>query len=185
MNLLQWFEKGIEPDTYIEEMTKHKENLLTIYDHFDLPDDHHFWEQVKERQLQVIVLTEDWCGDAMLNIPILLKLAEVTDMNVRMLYRDQNLALMDQYLTNGKSRSIPILIFIDQHGNERTKWGPRAESIQAFVNEAQGTLPNKESSDYQEKFKEMILFMNKTFRDNTHFWQDVYSSLKNALQKAL
>ena len=53
-----------------------------------------------------------------------------------MLLRDQNLELMDQYLTNGTSRAIPIFVFIDQNGNERAVWGPRAETVQHFVDGA-------------------------------------------------
>ncbi|MHC8520324.1 thioredoxin family protein [Rossellomorea sp. H39__3] len=70
----------------------------------------------------MIAITEDWCGDAMVNIPILLKLAEAAGIEVKMILRDENLELMDQYLTNGTSRSIPIFIFIDGEGKERMVW---------------------------------------------------------------
>src|SRR5690625_6161251 len=53
----------------------------------------------------------------MLNIPIFLKIAEIANMPVRFLNRDENLELMDEYLTNG-NRVIPIFIFIDEDGNE-------------------------------------------------------------------
>ncbi|GGB36807.1 thioredoxin [Lentibacillus populi] len=184
MNLNEWYEKGMLPDTYIESMQEHKENLLYIYDHFTVPDDQAFVNSLKDRNLRVIVLTEDWCGDAMLNVPILLRLAEQTSMSVKMLLRDQNLELMDQYLTNGKSRSIPIFIFINENGNEITKWGPRADKLQRFVNASQKELPPKVADDYKEKFNEMLLFMTKSFRDNTDFWNEVYNSLKHTLQSA-
>jgi hypothetical protein len=182
MELNQWYEKGMSPDVYIESMEKHKENLLHIYDEYTLPQDDAFFRKLREDDLRVIVLTEDWCGDAMLNIPILLRLAEAGNMDVRMLLRDDNLELMDQYLTNGKSRSIPIFIFIDKDGNEAAKWGPRAETLQKFFDEARTKLPDKEAEDYDEKFKEMLFFITKSFRDNTDFWDDVYQSLKHTLQ---
>ncbi|WP_077317696.1 thioredoxin family protein [Virgibacillus proomii] len=185
MKLNDWFEKGMQPDMYIESMQNHKENLLTIYDNFILPNDQAFFEKVRQKELRVIMLTEDWCGDAMLNIPILLKLAEAAEMDVRMLLRDQNLKLMDQYLTNGKSRSIPIFIFIHKNGNEVAKWGPRADKIQAFVDKANAKLPDKEAKDYQEKFKEMIYFMTQTFINNQSFWDEVYQSLKQSLQHTI
>jgi hypothetical protein len=182
MDLNQWFEKGMSPDVYIESMEKHKENLLHIYDEFTLPQDDAFFRELQEADLRAIVLTEDWCGDAMLNIPILLHLAEAGNIDVRMLLRDENLELMDQYLTNGKSRSIPIFIFIDKNGNEVAKWGPRAEALQKFFEESRAKLPDKEAADYDEKFKEMLFFITKSFRDNTDFWDDVYQSLKHTLQ---
>ncbi|MBM7600717.1 hypothetical protein JOC34_003128 [Virgibacillus halotolerans] len=182
MNLNDWYEKAMSPDTYIESMDKHKENLLHIYDNFKIPDEKELFDEIKDKQLRVIVLTEDWCGDAMLNIPILLRLAEVSNINVRMLLRDQNLELMDQYLTNGKSRSIPIFVFIDENGNEVAKWGPRTKKIQQFVDGANKKLPAKDTADYKVKFNEMILFMMKSYRSNTAFWDDVYMSLKQTLQ---
>lgn len=182
MNLNEWYEKAMSPDTYIESMDKHKENLLHVYDHFSTPRDDAFFLGVKKRNLRVIVLTENWCGDAMLNIPILLRLTEAADVNVRMLLRDQNLELMDHYLTNGKSRSIPIFIFIDEDGNEVSKWGPRTKNIQQFIDDSNENLPSEVTEDYKEKFSEMLLFMTKSFRDNTDFGDDVYKSLKQTLQ---
>ncbi|MFC4558616.1 thioredoxin family protein [Virgibacillus kekensis] len=185
MNLNHWYEKAVNPDTYIESMNQHKASLLHIYDEFTPPEDTDFFEKLAEKNLRVIVLTEDWCGDAMLNIPILIRLAEQARMSVRMLLRDENLELMDQYLTNGKSRSIPIFIFIDEAGNEIAKWGPRAKTIQEFVDNSRNNLPSKEAEDYEEKSKEMFMFMTKSYRDNTDFWKEVYNSLKKTLQKTL
>lgn len=181
MDLNQWFEKGMLPDKYIKVMNEHKTNLLHIYDHFTLQANDEELATIRAKKLRVIVLTEDWCGDAMLNIPILLRIAEKTDMSVRMLLRDQNLELMDQYLTNGKSRSIPIFIFINDTGHEVAKWGPRAPSIQAFVDQSRAALPDKNATDYDEKFQEMLRFMTSNFRDNTDFWQDVSKNIIETL----
>ncbi|MFC2947135.1 thioredoxin family protein [Virgibacillus sediminis] len=183
MELNDWFEKGMSPDTYIESMNKHKENLLHVYDHFQLPEDEEVFRQIKDRNLRAIILTEDWCGDAMMNVPVLLRLAEAADIDIRMLLRDENLELMDQYLTNGTSRSIPIFIFIDENGNEAAVWGPRAKEVQQFVDNAKDALPEKDAEGYEQKFKEMLFFMTKTFRDNQDFWLDTYKSIKQELKR--
>ena len=181
LTLNDWFDKGIPSKNYVEEMKQHKEDLLHIYNAYTLPEDETFFSSLKEKKLRVIVLTEDWCGDAMMNTPILLHLAEKTDMEVRMLPRDQNLELMDQYLTNGKSRSIPIFVFIDETGNEVAKWGPRAEPVQQFVDEVRKDLPAKEADDYKEKFNAMIQTMYGEFKSNETFWSYVYESMKSSL----
>ncbi|GER67994.1 hypothetical protein BpJC7_19880 [Weizmannia acidilactici] len=82
--------------------------------------------KLKSRSLRSLVLTEDWCGDAMLNIPILLKSAEVAGICVKMVYHDDE--LMDQYLTNG-SRPIPFFIFLNERGEEAAVWIPRSPSL--------------------------------------------------------
>ena len=105
-------------------------------------------------------------------------------MQVRMLLRDQNLELMDQYLTNGKARSIPIFVFINENGEEVAKWGPRAAELQQFVDHSRASLPPQDAQDHDEKAKEMYLFISKSYRDNQDFWLAVYNSLKETLAKA-
>ena len=47
--------------------------------------------------------------------------------------RDENLALIDSYLTNG-GRAIPKVIFIDTETNqELAVWGPRPEAAQSIM----------------------------------------------------
>lgn len=184
MNLEQWFEKGMSAERYIESMEVNKEKLKTILNRFEVPqEDETFFTKIKEEQLRVIVLTEDWCGDAMLNVPILLKLAEKTDMNVRMLLRDQNLELMDQYLTNSTSRAIPIFIFIDRTGNERAVWGSRAEAIQQYVEEQRATLPPKDDPTFTEKQKELYENMHERYTSDESVWNEVYNSLKRRIDR--
>jgi hypothetical protein len=52
---------------------------------------------------------------------------------LRFLMRDENPALMDRYLTNGVSRSIPKLIAVDTvTAEELFTWGPRPTPLQAM-----------------------------------------------------
>lgn len=185
MDLNEWFQKGLTPNEYVTSMETHKEDLVHIYEQFDPPDDTAFFQELKNKNWRVIALTEDWCGDAMLNIPVLLRLAENADIAVRMILRDSHLELMDNYLTNGKSRSIPIFIFLNDKGEEVTTWGPRAEKIQQFTDETKAKLPASDAEDYQEKSRELLYFMSQTFRNRASFWNEVYDSLKNALQNAV
>jgi len=78
-----------------------------------------------------LVITEGWCGDAAQNIPIIMKLAAENPLiQVHFLLRDENLHLMDQYLTNG-GRSIPKLIALDTNTLEELfNWGPRPAAAQ-------------------------------------------------------
>ncbi|HEY4602220.1 MAG TPA: thioredoxin family protein [Cerasibacillus sp.] len=177
MDLNKWYNKGIPVEEYIRSMEKHKEQLLHVYNHFKLPDKRQTLKEIEEKKLRVIVLTEDWCGDAMLNLPILLHIAKEINMDVRILYRDDNLELMDQYLTNGKSRSIPIFIFIDEDGNEVAKWGPRAEAVQQFVDETLTALPPKDAANYEQEFKKAIQLMTTSYHQNKQFWSDVFDSI--------
>lgn len=84
-----------------------------------------------EKEWVWLVLTEAWCGDAAQNIPAIVKIAEQSDnIDVRFILRDENLDIMDEYLTNG-GRSIPKLICLDANSLEEVgSWGPRPEVAQ-------------------------------------------------------
>jgi len=75
-----------------------------------------------------LVITEGWCGDAAQNIPIIEKIAAENDrIETRYVLRDENLELMDKYLTNN-ARSIPKLICLDAETLEEIgSWGPRPQ----------------------------------------------------------
>ena len=95
-----------------------------------------------ERKLLVIV--EDWCGDASNTVPIVAKLAHsVPGLELRVILRDTNPEVMDQYLTNG-SRSIPIVIALDENFQELGHWGPRPKELQAWVMANRNTMPKTE-----------------------------------------
>lgn len=81
----------------------------------------------------LLVLVEDWCGDAVNTLPVIGRLAEhVPNIDLRVLGRDTNLDLMDAHLTNG-SRSIPVVMILDANYQERAWWGPRPAELQAWV----------------------------------------------------
>ncbi|NER16979.1 thioredoxin family protein [Spongiivirga citrea] len=100
-----------------------------------------------------LVLTESWCGDAAQTMPAMQKLAGLTDkIDFKVVLRDENLELMDQYLTNG-GRSIPKLIAIDNATDEVVgTWGPRPTKATKLVNdfkEAHGKLTPEFKQDLQ------------------------------------
>ena len=90
-----------------------------------------------------LVLTEGWCGDAAQNLPVIHKMAELNkNINLKLVLRDENLELMDLFLTNG-GRSIPKLIALDKDNNVIDTWGPRptiATKMVADYKETHGSL---------------------------------------------
>ena len=82
------------------------------------------------RPLQVLVLAEDWCGDVIDNLPILGRLAaESGKLDLRIFLRDQHLDLMDQYLNQGRFRSIPVFVFFDDDFDEIGRFVERPASV--------------------------------------------------------
>lgn len=93
-----------------------------------------------------MVITEDWCGDSAQNLPYIAALAELnSNIDLRILLRDDNPDIMDHYLTNGISRSIPILVAFEENGEELFRWGPRPAEAQELVDnlKSQGYSKNE------------------------------------------
>lgn len=106
--------------------------------------------QIKKenRKITWLVITEAWCGDAAQVIPVLNKLAaENENIDLKLILRDENLEVMDQFLTNG-TRSIPILIVLDSETLEvLNSWGPRPVEVQEMVMDAKSqALANPDES---------------------------------------
>jgi hypothetical protein len=81
-----------------------------------------------------LVLSESWCGDAAHALPVMNKMAEATHgIDFKVVLRDENLNLMNAFLTNG-AMSIPKLIAIDSNtGQVLANWGARPSVAKAMV----------------------------------------------------
>lgn len=107
--------------------------------------------------LTFLVLTEGWCGDAAQILPVLNKVDEAIErITVKFLYRDQNLELMDLFLTNG-GRSIPKVIVVDNNTLEiKGDWGPRPTP-------AQDMFMVYKNSEIKTDYKEFQVEMQKWY----------------------
>ena len=95
-------------------------------------------------QRKLLVIAEDWCGDASNTVPVIAKLVDsAPGLELRVIPRDANPDVMDRYLTNG-SRSIPIVVALDEQFQEVGHWGPRPTQLQAWVMANRGTTPKAE-----------------------------------------
>ena len=82
-----------------------------------------------------LIFTEGWCGDAAQLVPIMEAVAQVSagHLITHYLLRDDNLDLMDLYLTAG-SRAIPRLVVLAADTlREVANWGPRPAPAQELM----------------------------------------------------
>lgn len=89
------------------------------------------------------VITEGWCGDSAQSLPIINKIAEANPrIQLRIILREENLEIMDNFLTNG-GRSIPKLI-AERDGIIRFVWGPRPQKCQELFDQLK-----KDNTDFE------------------------------------
>ena len=80
------------------------------------------------------VITEGWCGDASQIIPVIAKLASLSEkIDLKILLRDENPKIMNNHLTNG-GMAIPIMVSVNNAtGFSTPHFGPRPTAIQEMV----------------------------------------------------
>jgi len=89
-----------------------------------------------DKKVTWLVLTESWCGDASPALPVMEKVAGLNpNITFKVILRDENIALMNKFLTNG-GMSIPKLIVLDEaSGDVMGTWGPRSKKATKLVDE--------------------------------------------------
>ncbi len=109
--------------------------------------------QLPEKR-HLLVLLEDWCGDAFNSVPWLARLADaVADrLELRVLKRDENLDLMDAHLSPTGGRAIPVVMILDENFEEIGWWGSRPAALQAWFDETGRTL------EKEERFRQIRLW---------------------------
>lgn len=137
-----------EGETFAEFMarpTQNHELWVGIYKHAVVPIEISARVEALHGRWHLLVLSEDWCGDAVNIVPVIAKLTEsVSNVDMRILARDENLDIMDAHLTNGRSRSIPIVILLNPKYQECGWWGPRPRELQKWVLARGLALPREE-----------------------------------------
>jgi hypothetical protein len=86
-----------------------------------------------ETKVTWLVIAEGWCGDAAQILPIIYKMAELSEnIDLKIVLRDENEALMNDFLTNG-GKAIPKLIILDEEHNVIGDFGPRPEPARKLI----------------------------------------------------
>ncbi|HEY8292912.1 MAG TPA: thioredoxin family protein, partial [Thermomicrobiales bacterium] len=89
--------------------------------------------------LNVLVITEDWCGDSLAHLPVLFRLARESggDLRVRIFKRDEHKDLAAQFPMPTGRVAIPIVVFLDQRMHELGRFLERPqvghEEMAAFM----------------------------------------------------
>lgn len=118
----QYLPQNWSRQSRLDRKFKLREDLQEAIDNIDKP-------------INWLLITEHWCGDASQINPIINKVATESKgkINLGLVYRDENEALIDAHLTDGRSRSIPILLQLDKGYNLQSVYGPRPALAQELV----------------------------------------------------
>jgi hypothetical protein len=139
-----WENDAIPYEQFLKSIEKNESLWRGVYRLAQIPEWAYELACQRGPGVRLLAIVEDWCGDASNTVPILARLGEEADcLEMRVIRRDEHPEVMDQYLTNG-SRSIPVVIALDQDYVELGHWGPRPEEIQRWVVENKDSVPSNE-----------------------------------------
>ncbi len=147
-NLKKYFETGIDYNQYLN----NEEALIQSTEEFEFRPYHELNERrmkrnnkIAEKSIQIsasqkemltnkkiLIITEGWCGDASQIVPYAVKIGEKADIEVKLVYRDKNTELMNEYLTNG-GMAIPVVILADENYEPIDYFAPRPKEAQELM----------------------------------------------------
>ena len=150
----QRFAQGMTFQQYLDQMTTNKDKFLeTMAATHVTPQDRAVFADRREK-LNVLVLTEDWCGDALTNFPVLARMVEgAPNVEMRVFLRDQNPDLMDQYLNRGLFRSIPVFVFFDADMKEVARFVERPPKITEYMDQKQLDLRRQLRAQHGDEWR--------------------------------
>jgi hypothetical protein len=94
-----------------------------------------------EGPVHVLVMTEDWCSDSLMNLPIVARIVEATPgMDLRIFKRSEAAELNEFYIRQGITR-IPVVTFLDGDFQEMGTWMERSQAAHSKIEEWAATHP--------------------------------------------
>ena len=182
-NLADKLRTGLSPQQFIDSMEKNQDKFLEWYGKFEWAseEDREYYESLNNRDdLRCLIVAADWCGDVVRNIPVVFKALENSGIPVEVLIMEQNLDVIDQFLTMG-GRSIPVVIFTDTGGHVLGTWGPRPAHVQAVMVKFKQENPDREAADYQDNLTATRAEIMRQYGEGTAYQAVIVKELRELL----
>ena len=152
------FLQGMTFQQYLDQMGTNKEKFMEFLREVKIrPEDREALRKLGKK-LNVLVITEDWCGDALYNVPVLGRLVEGNpNVEVRVFLRDKNPDLMDQYLNQGTYRSIPVFAFFDENMKEIARFIERPPKVTEVLEKKMLEIRRALRAEHLEDWRQAVV----------------------------
>ena len=145
--------------------------------------DARFFEDLGKKAggLKVLAIGEDWCPDVHRGLPVMARIADAGNMELRFFLRDKNLDIMNLFLKEGKYQSIPVFAFFDSKLNYLCHWIERPAAATRFQDEIRAELAKQKLSedDTRKMMREKTGPLAESWR------QETVKELKEMLSQAI
>jgi hypothetical protein len=144
MNAELW-EQGLSLRDFIDQMTANQEAMARRFATVRLSEGNCAIFAAIQHPIRVLVMSEDWCGDSLMNLPILARLAEAAPgMELRVFIRSREPDLDHYYRERGITK-IPVFTFMDANFSEIATWVERSKAARERLAEWHAAHPEIEA----------------------------------------
>lgn len=109
------FAQGITYAQWMEQIDRNQQRFVDNYEGTRVSDEdaQAFRALVAspDGPAKCLALGEAWCPDVFRGLPVIARIAESCDMELRCFFRDQNKDIMEEFLNGGEFESIPTVVF--------------------------------------------------------------------------
>ena len=104
--------------------------------------------------LKVMVIAEPWSGDVLYYFPVLIRMAEEADWEIRIFRRDSYPELILPYRKEGLYHSIPVCVFYDAEFNEVGNWIERPAEATRVIDDESLKLRRRLREEHKEDWRQ-------------------------------
>ncbi len=104
--------------------------------------------------LKVMVIAEPWSGDVLYYFPVLIRMAEEADWEIRIFRRDSYPELILPYRKEGLYHSIPVCVFYDAEFNEVANWIERPAEATRVIDDESLKLRRRLREEHKEDWRQ-------------------------------
>jgi hypothetical protein len=124
---LRW-EQGLTLPDFAAQMTVNREAMTRRFETVQLTASERATFAEIQRPMRVLVMTEDWCGDSLMNLPILARLTEAApNMEARLFVRSRHPDLQD-WFAERQITAVPVFAFLDENFQYLGAWVERSQA---------------------------------------------------------
>lgn len=152
--------QGISFTQWMEQIDRNQDKFQENYDDHGL--DKADVDAIKQAMSKLggvtcLAIGEAWCPDVVRGMPVIGKLAEATDMDLKIFFRDQNLDIMNEFLYKGEFQSIPTFVFYDKNLKKLGVWHERAQKARDEMPQLSAIRAKMQNQDLSEEERKQYM----------------------------
>ena len=149
-----FFEHGQTAEEFIDGMQTNRKQFELLLSEVKLTQAQEELLEALPSNLNVMAIAEDWSGDVLYYLPVLIQMAYKAGWNLKIFHRDQYPDLILPYRKEGLYHSIPVFVFFDEEFNEVARWIERPAVATKMIDEESLKLRRKLREGFKREWRQ-------------------------------